>query len=374
VPLSLATLALATALAPVALDAPSSALDNAVERTTFLMGTRLELTVEGQSRAAALAASEAAVEALERTEARLSTWRDDTELARLNRSPAGEPFVASTELHDELRDAIACSELTAGAFDPSVGPLVRAWGLRDGGRRPTPAELSTSLAAVGLDGLELRPGHVIVRRRANFLLEEGAFGKGAGLDRAIERIAATPGTTSALLDFGGQVAVWRAPQVATSATPVEIAVADPVHRDVGVLALAIESGSLSTSGSSERGIVVDGEHLSHELDPHTGLPANDLGSVTVWAPTALLADCLSTGLYVLGVDGIERWTASHPEIGVLVLPPASVDGAPRTVLASAALAGRVEPLAPGLTVKWIGGGAPAIETSNEALSPSGGSH
>ncbi|HEX2466418.1 MAG TPA: FAD:protein FMN transferase [Thermoanaerobaculia bacterium] len=328
-----------------------------VARTAFVMGTRVELRVEGEDREAAIAASEAALRALEETEDRLSTWRDGSELSRFNRSPVGDAFRSSPELFEELRAAVACSDVTQGAFDPSIGPLVRAWGLRAGGRQPSEAELASSIAAVGLDGLELRSDRTLARRRPDLVLEEGAFGKGAGLDRAVERIARTPGVTAAVVDLGGQVMAWRAPRdggrEGQAAAPIEIAVADPLQRDVAVVALSIESGSLSTSGSSERGITVGDRHLSHLLDPRTGRPAPDFGSVTVWAPTGLDADCLSTGLYVLGMEGVESWASRHPEIGVLVVGTTGADGR-RLALASAAFAGRVEPLRPDVLVRWMG--------------------
>ena len=111
--------------------APSAA--PTVERRVMLMGTSLEIAVEAADRAAGLAASERAVAALEAAEARLSTWRDDTELARLNRAPVGEPAALSPALARDLAAARRCWQETEGAFDPGVGALVRAWGLRTGG-------------------------------------------------------------------------------------------------------------------------------------------------------------------------------------------------------------------------------------------------
>jgi thiamine biosynthesis lipoprotein len=354
-------LAIAAALAD---GVPAAPAPVAVERAAFLMGTRLELRVEGESRQAALAGSEAALDALEAAEARLSTWRDDSELSRLNRSPAGASFATSSGLWRELRTAVECNALTAGAFDPSVGPLVAAWGLRTGGRQPIPAELDAALAAVGLDALELRDPRTLVRRRDDLVLEEGGFGKGAGLDDAIESLAATSGVTAAVLDLGGQVTVWRAPR-ASVAEPLSFAVADPVRRSVPVVALTVDRGSLSTTGSSERGITVGGRRYSHVLDPRTGMPATDIGSVTVWAPSALLADCLSTGLYVLGPGAIERWAAAHPEVGVLLLRRDPVRGT-RRALASAAFAGRITPLVPDLEVSlWRSADGEAGESNED---------
>jgi thiamine biosynthesis lipoprotein len=138
----------------------------------MLMGTALDLEVEATGRPAALAASERAVEALEAAEARLSTWRNDTELALLNRTPVGEPRTLSPTLARELHAARRCWEETGGAFDPGVGALVRAWGLRTGGRIPDPAELR---AATGVAGLRLEGGTAV--REKDLTLEEGGWSR-----------------------------------------------------------------------------------------------------------------------------------------------------------------------------------------------------
>ena len=88
--------------------------------------------------------------------------------------------------------------------------------------------------------------------------------------------------------------------------------ADPRDRQRAVARIEIPSGSVATSGNSERGVVVDGRRIGHLLDPRTGRPAPDFGSLTVWAPTALEADCLATGLYVLGPEAALAWAERHP--------------------------------------------------------------
>jgi thiamine biosynthesis lipoprotein len=300
------------------------------------MGTSLEVAVEAVDRATALEASERAVTALEAAEARLSTWRDDTELARLNRAPVGEPVTLSPELAAELAVVRRFWDETGGAFDPAVGPLVRAWGLRQGGRRPAEDELRAAVAAGGLKGLRL-DGRTAVRERADLLLEEGAWGKGAGLSDALAALAAVPGVRQATLDLGGQVALWS-----HGGTPWRVPVADPRQRDRPVVALLLDGGSVSTSGNSERGIVVDGRHLGHILDPRTGRPAPDFGSMTVWAADPLTADCLSTGLYVMGPEAALAWAAAHPGIELVALRPA---GGKLEALATPGLEGKIFPLA-----------------------------
>jgi thiamine biosynthesis lipoprotein len=308
------------------------------------MGTSLEIRVEADDRERALMASERAVESLEAAEARLSTWRDDTEMAHLNAAPAGQPVPLSPALARDLGAARRCWEETGGAFDPSVGGLVRAWNLRGGGPpggHPAPAELTDAVAAVGLDALRLRPAGTAVRERDSLLLEEGGFGKGAGLADAVAALAADPAVSRALLNLGGQVAVVGGDHWA-------IPVADPRQRDRPVVALVVDGGSVSTSGNSERGIVVDGRRLGHILDPRTGQPAPDFGSLTVWTADPLRADCLSTGLYVMGPEAALGWAARHPGVEVVVLRP---EGKRLKALASPGLKDRLEILADDVDVE-----------------------
>lgn len=320
----------------------ASAPPGTVERHLTLMGTELEIRVEASSREQALQASERAVKSLEAAEARLSTWRDGTELARLNAAPAGQPVPLSPEMARDLGAARRCWEETGGAFDPSVGKLVQVWGLRAGGRRPAPAELGDAVAAVGFDALELRD-HTAVRQRGSLTLEEGAFGKGAGLADALAALASDPTVSRALLDLGGQVAM-----IGRAEDRWAIPVADPRRRDRPVVALVVDGGSVSTSGNSERGIVVDGKHLGHVLDPRTGEPAPDFGSLTVWTADPLRADCLSTGLYVMGPEAALAWAARHPGVEVLVLRPR---GKRLQALVSPGLKDRLEVLAEDVDVE-----------------------
>jgi thiamine biosynthesis lipoprotein len=293
----------------------------AVERRLAIMGTALEIRVEAADRDQALAASERAVAALEAAEDRLSTWRDDTELSRLNSSPAGQSVPLSPALAADLEKARRCREETDGAFDPAVGRLVQAWGLRSGGRRPDPEELRNAVESI--------------RDRKDLVLEEGGFGKGAGLADALDALGSV---TRAWLDLGGQTAVFGR----GGRERWEIPIADPRFRERPAVALTIDGGSVSTSGNGERGIVVDGERLGHILDPRSGRPAPDFGSLTVWTADPLRADCLSTGLYVMGPESALGWAADHPGVEVLVLRPR---GERVEALASAGLEGKLEVLA-----------------------------
>lgn len=311
-----------------------------VERRLAVMGTWFELRVRAGERAVALEASERAVRALAACEERLSTWSEDSELARLNRAPVGEWQELSPELAADLARAWHFRDATGGAFDSGLGALVEAWGLRTGGRQPTGAELAAALAAGGLAGFELEGRHAL-RRHPQAAIEEGGFGKGSGLDAALAALRAA-GVSEAVLDLGGQLAVLGGACTA--------ALADPRERGRPVLELDLGPGSLSTSGNSERGIVVDGVARAHLLDPRTGAPAEDFGSLSVWAADATAADCLSTGLYVLGPEQALRFAAAHPEIELVLL---LTEGARLRAVATAAWRGRVRALVPELELTFV---------------------
>lgn len=353
-------------LVALVLLAPAAGAGERLERRLAAMGTDLSIAVEATDRATALAASERAVVALEVAERRLSTWRSDSELARLNASPPGRPVALSVELGAELTAARRCSEETGGAFDPAVGALVAAWGLRTGGRLPSPEELRQALAASRLSDLELLEPEVrggapaALRRRAGLVLEEGAFGKGAGLDAALAALAGVPGVERAELDLGGQVAV------AGEGTDWRVALADPRDRARPMVALAFGRGSVATSSDGVRRFSAGGRTFGHLLDPRSGEPAADFGSLTVWAPDALSADCLSTGLFVLGPEEAIAWAGRHPGVEALAL--VEQPGGRLDALASPGLRGRIEALSKQVTIRF-GSSAGTVAAAGDRGAP-----
>lgn len=234
------TLIVALALVPALTEAA------ATQRARYLMGTVCEIAIDGASDADIQI--EAAFAEAKRIEGMLSTWTEESELARLNRGE-GE---ASPELRALLDTTLEWSARTDRAFDPRIG-------------------------------------HLIGRTKIRGAIEEGAFGKGYAIDRMLARLEAK----QVLIDFGGQLGVRGS---------VRVTIADPKNRQKPVLALTMRDGSLSTSSSSEK---------QHILDPRTGalLPAR--GSVSVIAGDALSADILSTALYVMGEEDALRWADAN---------------------------------------------------------------
>ncbi len=256
-----------------------------ITRARYLMGTACEVEIGGvpdAERQIAGAFAEA-----ERIERFLSTWREDSELSRLNE---GDDAAASPELRALLATVSAWRERTGGAFEPRIRPLIDAWRTRADGAVPTREAIDAALRAIR-------------SRRAP--IEEGGFGKGYALDRMLASLDAP----QACLNFGGQVAVRGSRRVT---------IADPERRDVPVLAFTLENGSVATSSGSEKTFVAGGRRFSHLLDSRTGEALPPRGSASVVAADGLTADILSTALYVMGEDEALAWAAANGVAAVLI--------------------------------------------------------
>jgi thiamine biosynthesis lipoprotein len=265
-----------------------------IVRHLAAMGTALSLTVSAPTRDAALGASEAAVRAVEAAERLLSTWRDDTPLARLNAAVPRVATSVSPELFALLKRVFEWEKATGGAFNPAVGPLVKVWGLRTGGRIPDATALARARDASRPNLFTFEESSLRVTRRTRAAgIDEGAWGKGWALDRAATAMREA-GAVSGLLDLGGQILAFGEEAC--------VDVADPLERGRTVARLRLAEASASTSGNSERSVAVNGRRIGHLLDPRTGEPARDFGSVTVVATDGLTADVLSTAFFVLGPE------------------------------------------------------------------------
>jgi thiamine biosynthesis lipoprotein len=297
-----------------------------VEREAYLMGTRARLAVWDDTRAAGLERVDRALAALEETEAQLSTWRSDSAVSALNQTQVGHPWQAGASLCVLFQELTAWVQRTDGAFDPAIGRTLAAWDVHGTGRVPSPEELAGARARSGFSRLAFDADRCTVTRAADAALDTGAFGKGEALDRA----ARVLGDAAWMIDLGGQVAVGGGPG-GGNGWPVDVA--HPRTRDRRVLTVIVRGGSLSTSGGSERDLIVQGIRVGHVLDPRTGRPAPFDGSVTVWHPRALVADILSTALFVMGPDEGLRWARALGLSVCYLIPEAS--GGVRTLMTPA---------------------------------------
>jgi thiamine biosynthesis lipoprotein len=275
-----------------------------VTRQSFIMGTTLDISVRTEDRARGFAAIESGLNVVRRMDDLLNDWRNDSELSRLNSAPPGQPLRLSRPLMDLLDEVSIWTRETHGAFDPAIGVLIDAWDTRGQGRRPTPATLAAAIARVGLLRYQLdADDRLVTPPLKGSWIDAGGFGKGAAL-RAARNALVQALVPAGVLDFGGQIVVF-------GDTTWTLGVAHPAHRQLPVAQLTIHDASSSTTSQSEHYIEVNGERVGHVLDPRSGIPLAAWGSVTVVHPDPMVADILSTALFVMGPDSGLAWAEKH---------------------------------------------------------------
>jgi thiamine biosynthesis lipoprotein len=279
------------------------------------MACRFEVTLPEEDARHVPAAREA-LDEVDRVEQVLTVFRDSSEVSRANREASAGPVAVSETLFALLERCRLLHAATAGAFDPTAGPLSACWGfLARQGRVPEPQEIAAAMDAVGFGKVELEPEARSLRfGRPGMALNFGSIGKGYALDLAAELLRRR-GVPRALLS-GGHSSVR-----ALGADGFPIDVRSP--RRAGAIArLRLRGAALGTSGAGEQYFEAAGRRYGHVLDPRTGWPAQGALSASVVTASAADADALSTALLVAGPELAERYCAEHPGTLALLVPEA----------------------------------------------------
>ncbi|MEM9383160.1 MAG: FAD:protein FMN transferase [Planctomycetota bacterium] len=291
---------------------------------------------------------------LDAVDAALSTWKDDSDLSRLNRASVGDRVAASEHTVAVLRIANGMYEATGGVFDPSVGPLVALWGFSGyevEREAPSDEAIEAALARIGWPSVEVGDDFVLLWRD-EVEVDASAVAKGYGVDAAAEALVAS-GHAAFPLEVGGEMVLrgrnpdgvpWRVgvddplpPEGSDPLSPLNLAPRRPIAR------LAMESGAVATSGDYRNVRRIDGRLVSHAIDPRTGYPVeHTLASATVVAPTCAVADALATAALVLGpedglallerLDGVEGYLLVRTEDPSEPLVARSTAGMPALLL------------------------------------------
>jgi thiamine biosynthesis lipoprotein len=248
----------------------------------------------------------------------MTDYDPERDLLQLFQPPAREPVRVSEELLEVLAKAQHVAELSNGAFDATVGPVIRLWRrTRRTAELPSPELLARARAAVGWRNLKLDARRKTVTLTVpNMQLDLGGLGKGFAADKALEVLKAH-GVTRALIAASGDIAVsdpppgqrgWRvsigAPDFAQTGTPA----GDSPQQggaETGasiVRTLLLKNAAISTAGDSEQFVEIGGVHYSHIVDPRTGVGLTNRLQVSVIARRATDADAFDTTVRVLGVE------------------------------------------------------------------------
>ncbi len=287
--------------------------DHKIVRSARAMGTVVHLTVWGEDDRAAAEAFAEIVKEFERIEALMTSWTDDSTIARINKGAGGWPVTVDDETFAVTAKAVEISKLTGGAFDITVGVFHNLW--RFGTNRadvvPEDAEIARRVALVGYRRIKLDPRKKTIRlTRKGMGVTLGGIAKGYAVDRAVA-IMHERGFVDFILQFGGDLYVSGK----KGDQPWRVGIRDPRgDRETPFAVAAIQDKTFSTSGDYERSFIKDGVRYHHILDPKTGRPAMRCRSVTVMAKDAMTADGLSTALFVMGVDKGLKLVEKLPDV------------------------------------------------------------
>jgi len=267
----------------------------------------------------------AALDLIDLLEGQMSVYRPHSEVSELNRRAAHEPTPVEPGLFGLFEQAVALSRETGGAFDITAGPLSKIWGFyRRQGSLPTSDEVQAALALVGSEKLLLDGSEMTVQfQQVGMEINLGAIGKGYALDRAANLLA-EQGVNDVLIHGGNSSVLARGSRAESDGWTV--ALRHPLKPDERLAEFRLRNRALGTSGSGTQFFHHQGRRYGHILDPRTGWPADGILSATVIAPSAALADALSTALYVLGIDRAREFCARHLEISALLVTAGTRSG------------------------------------------------
>lgn len=301
------------------------------------MACRFELVFNAGEHADATPHAIAALDLVDAIEARLTVYRDDSELVWINRSACPGPCRVEEDLFSLLAQCRDLHAKTAGGFDIAVGTLLRTWGFHQRrGRTPDPESLAEAIDRSGMRHVILDEAARTVRfDREGIELNLGAIGKGWAVDRAAEFVTERLGGGSFLI-HGGQSSVRAVGSQATlSATSGwRIGLVHPLRPDHRLATVRLDNRAIGTSGSGTQFFVDRGRRLGHILDPRRGVPAEGVLSATVIAPTAAEADSLATAAYVLGPEGLATIAPRGGAVAALLVVPSRSAAAVRLLTAN----------------------------------------
>jgi thiamine biosynthesis lipoprotein len=331
---------LALAFLTACMQEPKMAPPHLVKIGILSMGSELQLSVWTADEAGARATEPTISKELGRLENLMSTWKESSEIQRLNAAAGKKPVPVSAEIRGVLRTARQVSEWTDGKFDVTWGAMSGLWKFdyqNMDGTIPDASEVARRRKLIDYRDLELdeKAGTAFLRREgmnANL----GGIGKGYAVDRVRDMLLER-GFHDFMIQFGGDLYVAGK----VDDHPWRLGIQDPRGEDGKIFAsLELSDSTFSTSGDYEKFFIKDGRRYHHILDPATGEPTQDSRSVTIVTKNATITDGLSKGVFILGPEAGMALIEKLPDVeGVIV-------GKDNKVRVSSGLEGRIKLLAP----------------------------
>ena len=268
---------------------------------------------------------ESALDEVDRIDRLMSHYKPESPLSRVNREAARHPVVVDPELFGFIKQSLKYSSETGGAFDITVGPLMKAWGFfRGEGHMTSEADLAKVLKRVGSRHVVLNEDKQTIRFDVEGVeLDLGGIAKGYAVDRAVAILRANH-VDAALVSAGGSTIY------ALGAPPERIgwnvSIQDPTDASKVAREVTLVNRALSVAGSSEKSFEANGTRYSHIMDPSTGRPVQGVLSVAVVTNTGTNGDALDDALFVLGPTKSAEYLERHPGAEALFFVPDSSRG------------------------------------------------
>ena len=277
-----------------------------VEGSVDAMGTAFSIVAYGEDRGKLQSAVSESLEEARRLDEMLSNYKPASELSMVNRTAADGPVHITTELFQLLADCVEYSRESEGAFDITVGPLMKVWGFYKGsGHLPHRAEVWGALNRIGYKNILLDKTNQTVRfAKPGIELDPGGIGKGYAVDR-MAQILKDDGVRQALISGGGSQHLRHRRSPHEKGWKLDIK--NPKNPSESVTTVYLKDQSMSTSGNYEKFFYAEGKMYSHIMDPRTGYPAQGMLSTSVIAPRTLDSEAWTKPYYILGV----QWASKH---------------------------------------------------------------
>jgi thiamine biosynthesis lipoprotein len=283
------------------------------EASLDAMGTTFSVVVYGEDKLALAPAVDTAFEEVRRLDRKLSNYRPDSEWSQVNQKAFEQEVVVSQELFDLLAACQQYSRLSEGAFDITIGPLMKLWGFYKGnGRLPHRAEVRGVLNRVGYRHMALNAERRSVRfLKSGMEIDPGGIGKGYAVDCAVG-VLKENGIRTALITAGGSSIYGLGAPPDERGWTVKIRHPRDSRKTAAEIVLSNES--MSTSGSYEKFFRAEGKTFSHIMDPRTGFPAAGMYSVSVITPKTLDSEAWTKPFFIQG----RKWAEARAPKGMRV--------------------------------------------------------
>lgn len=277
-----------------------------LERSLDAMGTTYTVAVYGPDRFALDSAVEDALNEVQRLDDLLSNYKPSSEWSKVNREAYRGPVQVSDELFSLLDRCVDYSQRSEGAFDITVGPLMKLWGFYRGqGRIPHRSEIRTVLGRIGWQAIRLDAASKTVQFQRPVEIDPGGIGKGYAVDR-MAAILRDRGITSGIIS-AGRSSIYGIGVPPSEPRGWRVEVPNPKNPRENFAEVFLRNESMSTSGSTEKFFTVGGRTYTHIMDPRTGTPATGMLQVSVVAPRTIDSEAWTKPYFVLG----REWAARH---------------------------------------------------------------